>query len=186
VAKRYLKSWFMVDLISAIPFGFLNNLVYKDSAVPLLQLPRLLKLVKCRNFIVKYLRTLFNVGDKVERLFFFTLIFLSFIHLFTCLWIFTAKQNVSDDDWIYQEGYEGLSNPKLYMASVYFTVTTITTVGYGDISGQNPYEQLFCVVLMLLGVISFSFSTGSLSSILSSYDSSQANFKRKLAILNTI
>ena len=39
---------------------------------------------------------------------------------------------------------------------------------------------------MLLGVVSFSFITGSLSSIITSYDSSEATLKEKIAILNNI
>lgn len=39
---------------------------------------------------------------------------------------------------------------------------------------------------MLIGVISFSFATGSLSSIISNYDASQATLKEKFATLNEI
>lgn len=43
-----------------------------------------------------------------------------------------------------------------------------------------------CILLMLIGVISFSFATGALSSIISNYDSSQAKLKEKIATLNEI
>jgi hypothetical protein len=62
--------------------------------------------------------------------------------------------------------------PEIYMLSLYWTVTTITTVGYGDISGTNSIERIFCSMIMLIGVISFSYANGSLSSILTTYDSS--------------
>jgi hypothetical protein len=65
-------------------------------------------------------------------------------------------------------------------------VTTITTVGYGDISAYNMIERIICVLLMITGVIAFSFSTGSLSSILSNYDQSQAILKEKISTLNEI
>ena len=39
---------------------------------------------------------------------------------------------------------------------------------------------------MLIGVISFSFATGALSSIISNYDSSQAKLKEKISVLNEI
>lgn len=72
------------------------------------------------------------------------------------------------------------------MTSFYFTVTTIVTVGYGDITPTNSTERMIAVFLMIIGVISFSFATGSLSSILSNYDSSQAKMKEKIATLNEI
>ena len=52
---------------------------------------------------------------------------------------------------------------QLYFVSIYWTITTITTVGYGDISANNLEERLFCSLVMVLGVISFSFANGSLS-----------------------
>ena len=148
---------------------------------------RIVKIVKERNKLAKYLREIISISNAAERMFFFLLIFLTLIHICSCLWIFVAKYDEkSDTDWISIKEYEDYSNFETYMTSVYFTVTTITTVGYGDISGSTTMERVFCVFLMLLGVISFSFSTGSLSSIMSSYDSNQANYTEKLHILNEI
>ena len=65
-------------------------------------------------------------------------------------------------------------------------MTTITTVGFGDISGGTTPERLICLVLMVIGVISFSFATGTLSSILSNLDSSNAKLKGKLGLLHDI
>ena len=79
-----------------------------------------------------------------------------------------------------------MSDMDLYITSFYFTTTTILTVGYGDISAINATEKLLCILLMIIGVISFSFATGSLSSIIANYDSSEAQLKEKLSILNAI
>ena len=65
-------------------------------------------------------------------------------------------------------------------------MTTIVTVGFGDIHAYNVGEKILCILLMLIGVISFSFATGSLSSIISNYDSSQAKLKEKISVLNEI
>jgi hypothetical protein len=75
---------------------------------------------------------------------------------------------------------------QLYIAAFYFTVTTIVTVGFGDIHAYNYGEQIISIFLMLIGVISFSFATGALSSIISNYDSSQAKLKERIATLNEI
>lgn len=72
------------------------------------------------------------------------------------------------------------------MVAIYYTITTITTVGYGDISAMNTGERVLSAFLMLVGVIAFSFATGSLSSIMSTYDSSEALYREKLNILNDI
>jgi hypothetical protein len=150
---------------------------------------RIAKIIKERNKLTKYLREIVSISVSFERLFFFNLIFLTLIHICACLWIFTGKYDEEDDSaksWLTENDYTGYTNYQLYMTSVYFTVTTITTVGYGDISGYNTMERFFCVCLMLLGVISFSFATGSLSSLMSTYDSTQASFRERLYILNEI
>ena len=61
----------------------------------------------------------------------------------------------------------GDSDISIYLISTYWTVTTITTVGYGDISGTNLAEMCISVAMMLIGVISFSILNGSLASIIS-------------------
>ncbi len=65
-------------------------------------------------------------------------------------------------------------------------MTTIVTVGYGDITAQSTGERLIAILLMIIGVISFSFATGALSSIIANYDASQAQLKEKYATLNQI
>jgi hypothetical protein len=70
--------------------------------------------------------------------------------------------------------------------SVYWTITTITTIGYGDISGTNTIERIFCSLMMLIGVISFSFMNGSLTSILANSDQETAVMNERIKILNGI
>ena len=79
-----------------------------------------------------------------------------------------------------------LSAYELYVASYYFTVTTIVTVGYGDITAISAAERIVAVFLMITGVIAFSFATGALSSIIQNQDSTEAKLKEKMATLNDI
>jgi len=72
------------------------------------------------------------------------------------------------------------------VTSIYFTVTTITTVGYGDISGIKAKEKIFCILIMVCGVIAFSFASGSLASIIQNYDTQNAKMAEQLNILNKI
>ena len=81
---------------------------------------------------------------------------------------------------------KNLSNTELYVCAFYFTITTITTVGFGDISSYTTVEKLLCIVIMIIGVMSFSFATGSLSSLIQNLDSSEAKLKQKIQTLNEI
>tara|TARA_B110000285_G_scaffold133337_1_gene149596 strand:+ start:1046 stop:1261 length:216 start_codon:yes stop_codon:yes gene_type:complete len=63
-----------------------------------------------------------------------------------------------------------MNSGELYLASFYFAVTTITTVGYGDVSITSKLEKLSCIVIMLGGCITFAFASGSLASIIQQFD----------------
>lgn len=72
-----------------------------------------------------------------------------------------------------------MDNIDLYITSMYFTITTITTVGFGDISPKTPVEEIFGVCIMCLGVVGFSYATGALSSLMGTLDS-EVRFAEKL------
>lgn len=74
-------------------------------------------------------------------------------------------------------------NISLYYVSFYWTITTITTVGYGDISGTNNYERMFASFVMVVGVILFSIANGALASIISSLDGQSGEYEDKLNTL---
>lgn len=52
---------------------------------------------------------------------------------------------------------------------MYFSFTTLTTVGFGDLSPQTEYERLFGAFLLLFGVAIFSYCMGIFIEILDSF-----------------
>jgi len=57
------------------------------------------------------------------------------------------------------------------------------TVGYGDMSCGNALEKSIACLLMFIGVFFYSFTIGILSSLLTSIDESNTNYKLKLNAL---
>ena len=57
-----------------------------------------------------------------------------------------------------------------YVTSFYFIMTTFSTVGYGDISGTNNAEKIFCIIVMIVGVTSFAAGTSTLTNLLQTFD----------------
>ena len=49
---------------------------------------------------------------------------------------------------------------------MYWTITTISTVGYGDIVAVNTEERIFISIFMFVGVFSFSYTSGSISNLI--------------------
>lgn len=113
----------------------------------------------------------------MQRLLAFLLVIIFINHVLSCLWIIAAKVN-TEENWYkahelkYKlEHTDEIPNSELYLLSFYFVSTTVTTVGYGDITGVNMVEKVFCVIMLFVGVMCFSFASGSLSSLITSYDS---------------
>lgn len=74
--------------------------------------------------------------------------------------------------------FEQFELSELYLTSFYFTITTITTVGYGDISGSSPLEKIFCIALMLTGTSIYAFTSGALAASLVNMDNENADLKK--------
>ena len=142
----------------------------------------MLRLYKDRKKVLNNIDKVLKISAGFERLYFFLLLFMLFGHIISCLWVFVALMTEDGTNWIELQRQQMIDNGELspdsevipggmlYAVSMYYVVTTITTVGYGDISATNTAERVFSQLLMIVGVIGFSFASGSLSSIMSSYD----------------
>jgi hypothetical protein len=195
-----VTGWFFVDLLSIIPFdlilmttGSFNRLarfarigkLYK--LIKMARMAKVLKIAKIKNKFMKNMVEMLKISAGFERLMILAIVFLLLQHVVCCIWIFIARFNPgSTDNWIYFKEYYDMENLELYVTSFYFTTTTVLTVGYGDITAVSVTEKLLCIVLMIIGVVSFSFATGALSTIIANYDSSDAILKEKIATLNSI
>lgn len=94
-------------------------------------------------------------------------------HMMACMWIHIGRQD--EDAWVSQfvgDQRKIQDNAELidfdfvveiYANAFYFILTTITTVGYGDITGNTTLELLFSMIVEFVGLTFFSFLTGTIS-----------------------
>jgi hypothetical protein len=200
IAISYIQGWFIVDLLAIIPFdqiinsgGDYNQLarvarvgrLYK--LVKLTRLFRMLKVIKQKSKILAYINEFLKIGFGMERLLFFLIVFMILSHLASCLWIIMATLYNPDGSFkgTWMENFEEYeeSNKNIYIVAFYWIISTITTVGYGDISGTNNVERVFCSICMFIGVLAFTIANGSLASIIQNYDQTNASYQEKMNIL---
>ena len=77
----------------------------------------------------------------------------------------------------------------LYFVSFYYTITTITTVGYGDMVGTNTLERLVSIINEVVGVIIFSIIISKFANIARLNDLNDAEYleyMNKLALIEDV
>lgn len=60
-------------------------------------------------------------------------------------------------------------------------MSTLTTVGYGDVTPANTDEKLCSMIAMVIGVTIFAYFMGSTASIITALNSTETAMSRKIA-----
>jgi len=68
--------------------------------------------------------------------------------------------------------------------SCYFSLTTLSTVGYGDLYPISTREMIVGIIVMLLGIVFFSHIMGSFIEIISNYDKRMGSVDRGTELHN--
>lgn len=96
-------------------------------------------------------------------------------NLLSCVWFFVARLEGAFatppaetwlDNTLGDVKIRDLKPYQQYVAGVYFSVTTLTTVGYGDVTAKTTAEHGLAILVMFIGVLFFGFIVSSLSATL--------------------
>lgn len=164
--KKYLTSWFPVDLVAIIPLIFL-------SSTSLFIFLRFLKLSK----LIYLMRLYKNREIKLSNVLLF--LYFSFWFIQIAHWLACG--------WIYFRGiHEEISYVENYIKALYWTITTITTIGYGDIVPATISQTIYVMCVEIIGVALYGFVIGNFASILSKKDPAKMNYQNNLENLSSL
>ena len=92
------------------------------------------------------------------------------MHLVACGWILVGEHDTWGT-WLTNPNF-GVSEFNdsgsfVYISSLYWVVTTLTTVGYGDIYGTTSEEYIYTMVVEFIGILVFSIIMSTVNTFLS-------------------
>ncbi|XP_053736947.1 potassium voltage-gated channel subfamily H member 5-like [Synchiropus splendidus] len=237
IRMNYMKTWFVIDLLSCLPYDIINafenvdeeamvaaapathlretsifhrnSTRAEDSVLPglsslfsSLKVIRLLRLGRVARKLDHYL----EYGAAVLVL--LVCVFGLVAHWLACIWYSIGDYEVIDettntlktDSWLYQLAvsigtpyrynasgtgqWEGGPNKDtLYISSLYFTMTSLTTIGFGNIAPTTDGEKIFSVAMMMVGSLLYATIFGNVTTI---FQQMYTNTNRYHEMLNNV
>uniref|UniRef100_A0A1I8GV86 Cyclic nucleotide-binding domain-containing protein n=1 Tax=Macrostomum lignano TaxID=282301 RepID=A0A1I8GV86_9PLAT len=193
IALNYFKTWFILDLLAAVPFDIIiliSNAISPDWAARmevfnLMKLARMLRLVKLYQKIDRYAQY-----SSLVLLLLISMFALS-AHWFACVWLVIGRKQLEvnatrDISWVAKlsqdinapfqnerssctlelptsDSFVNVSNScpnsqlsgptqaSRYITALYFTCSSLTSIGFGNVSANTDHEKIFSICVMLIG-----------------------------------
>jgi len=177
IVKHYVKYNFLLDMLTVFPLFFQIN---KYGA--LLEIVAVFRLINVRN-LVKRLEEYLQLKGKKEGAFqliklIISLLFLA--HICACAWHSLASWEISngfDDNWLEIKNIHQEKWYIKYIYALYFSIVTMMTVGYGDISAKNYIECCFNILIIIFGCGVFAYSINNIGNIFKEMYQEDKEFK---------
>jgi voltage-gated potassium channel Kch len=160
------RAGLVVDVVAAIPFGALFG------AGTVWQLLRLVKLLRVGESMHDWRYRAIEHATLLRLVFF--LYWLGILtHWIACGWI--SLQDVPAASGTFTTYLEGL----------YWTMTTLSTVGYGDITPVTDLQRVYTVGVMVLGLVVYGFIIGNVATLLFSIDPARTLHRQRMEQLSS-
>eukprot|EP00072_Mus_musculus_P058501 XP_011237618.1 PREDICTED: potassium voltage-gated channel subfamily H member 7 isoform X7 [Mus musculus] len=193
IAIHYFKGWFLIDMVAAIPFDLLifgSGSDETTTLIGLLKTARLLRLVRVARKLDRYS----EYGAAVLML--LMCIFALIAHWLACIWyaIGNVERPYLTDKigWLDSLGTQigkryndsdSSSGPSIkdkYVTALYFTFSSLTSVGFGNVSPNTNSEKIFSICVMLIGSLMYASIFGNVSAIIQRLYSGTARYHMQM------
>uniref|UniRef100_A0A8D0D5A1 Voltage-gated delayed rectifier potassium channel KCNH4 n=1 Tax=Sander lucioperca TaxID=283035 RepID=A0A8D0D5A1_SANLU len=174
ICVHYVTTWLFVDLIAALPFDLLyafNVSVY--FGVHLLKTVRLLRLLRLLQKLERYSQYSAVVLTLLMSM------FALLAHWMACVWYFIGRKEIEspgswDIGWLHElakreavvETTTGGGSFGVYVTSLYFALSSLTSVGFGNVSANTDSEKIFSICTMLIGALMHAVVFGNVTAII--------------------
>ncbi len=186
IARMYLRGWFTVDLVSGLPLAWMFSMIpgsYASEAeshmgvvLGIIVLTKVLKMAKISKVsaIFADIRRSLSVNPALMRLVTFAFWFVTVVHLMACGWVLIGASETERPDF------------DQYLRGVYWCVTTIATIGYGDYTPNHNsnLQIIYTIGVMVFGVGMYGYIIGNVASLIANLDTARAAYQEKMEEIN--
>ncbi|XP_061160841.1 potassium voltage-gated channel subfamily H member 4-like isoform X2 [Syngnathus typhle] len=177
ICIHYATSWFFVDLVAALPFDLLYAFnITVTSLVHLLKTVRLLRLLRLLQKLDRYSQYSAMVLTLLMS------VFALLAHWMACVWYMIGQKELESSHtweigWLHELGKRletpyanstsgGPSVRSAYIAALYFTLSSLTSVGFGNVCANTDAEKIFSICTMLVGALMHALVFGNVTAII--------------------
>lgn len=199
----YLKGWFLLDVAASFPYSILVLQIGSESkVVSLIRILKIIRLVRIGKVSQKMGRLM---QTSTVTLGMWLLVFCLCAHWMACIWYSIALKidnpavvfhswlavlaDISNSPYKYEMDDEnqtrvikgtGPTNASLYISALYYTMSSLTTCGFGNIAPNTSAEKVFGCITMLLGCVLYAFIFGQITNIISQFQRNANTFTDRL------
>lgn len=211
IRLNYLKSWFIVDLLSCLPYDVFNAFDHNDDGIgslfSALKVVRLLRLGRVVRKLDRYL----EYGAAMLILLLCTYMLVA--HWLACIWYSIGQydlynhpgnsdlNNGVEFGWLstlakmtntpYTQQFEyaadnttiltiilqgGPSRKSMYVTALYYTMTCMTSVGFGNVASETDNEKIFSIMMMVVAALLYATIFGHVTTIIQQMTSATAKY----------
>ncbi|GFR22549.1 potassium voltage-gated channel protein eag [Trichonephila clavata] len=201
---NYLKSWFIIDLLSCLPYDVFNAFDHEEdqgigSLFSALKVVRLLRLGRVVRKLDRYLE--YGAAMLILLLCFYMLV----AHWLACIFYSIGRSDAENGvsySWLWKLGnvtqqqfnfsrtisknqvkYELVGGPPrgtMYITALYFTMTCMTSVGFGNVAAETDNEKVFTICMMIIGALLYATIFGHVTTIIQQMTSATARYHEML------
>jgi hypothetical protein len=185
IALRYLATWLILDITSTVPLGGVAYIFTRKYGTGITySLLQMLRLWRLRHVSALFAR----IEKDVHFSYFWTrCVKLFLVTLFVChcaaccYYLLAARKPLSEesDTWLGQQlpDFRDESLWICYVTSIYWTITTLTTVGYGDLHPVNKGEMIYDICFMLFNLALTAYIIGNMTNLITHITSRTQNYR---------
>ncbi|XP_037820075.1 potassium voltage-gated channel protein eag isoform X7 [Lucilia sericata] len=195
IRMNYLKSWFIIDLLSCLPYDVFNAFDRDEDGIgslfSALKVVRLLRLGRVVRKLDRYLE--YGAAMLILLLCFYMLV----AHWLACIWYSIGRTDADNGiqySWLWKlanvtqspysyiynndstELINGPSRKSMYVTALYFTMTCMTSVGFGNVAAETDNEKVFTICMMIIAALLYATIFGHVTTIIQQMTSATAKY----------